>query len=64
MLAFSTDDVRQLLLAVLRGTGTEKSPEKCRMELVEGIAPNENADDGDSIETRLLVKLHYKHGTS
>ena len=47
----------------MRGSGTEKSPDKCQIELVEGISPNEDADDGDSIETRLLLKLHYKHGT-
>ena len=53
----------QLVLAVLRGSAAEKSAEKCYLQFVEGVEPSLQLSEEDSIETRLLLKLQYKHGT-
>ena len=52
----------QLVLAVLRGSAAEKSAEKCYLQFVEGVEPSLQSSEEDSIETRLLLKLQYKHG--
>jgi hypothetical protein len=53
----------QLVLAVLRGSAAEKGAEKVHLQFVEGVEPSLQSSEEDSIETRLLLKLQYKHGT-
>lgn len=50
------------LLTVLRGSGVDKSAEKCHLEFIEGVEPGSSSGAIESVETRLVVKLHYKHG--
>ncbi|KAG9053368.1 hypothetical protein FS842_008281 [Serendipita sp. 407] len=50
------------LLAVLKGSGTDKSAERCQLEFIEGVESSLQTSEEDSMETRLVVKLFYKHG--
>ncbi|KAG8830667.1 hypothetical protein FRC17_004501 [Serendipita sp. 399] len=49
-------------LAVLRGSGTDKSAGRCHLEFLEGVESSLQTSDEDSMETRMMVKLFYKHG--
>lgn len=42
----------------------EKSVERCELSIVEGQLANneEEADEEDSLESKLIIKLHCKHG--
>ena len=44
----------------------EKAVEKCELSIVEGGAEDQNAheEDRDSLESKLIVRLHCKHGNS
>ncbi|KAJ7072368.1 Rad9-domain-containing protein [Mycena amicta] len=51
------------LLSILRHKTIEKSVEKCELSIVEGTGASEpRADDQDGLESRLIVRLHCKHG--
>ncbi|KAI0091660.1 Rad9-domain-containing protein [Irpex rosettiformis] len=54
------------LLAILKHRTVEKAAEKCELSIVEGgeHEPGTNVDDSghDSLESRLIVRLHCKHG--
>ncbi|KIM25072.1 hypothetical protein M408DRAFT_26477 [Serendipita vermifera MAFF 305830] len=52
----------KLVLAVLRGPAAEKNAEKCHLLFLEGVEPGQQTSEGESIETRLVLKLQYKHG--
>lgn len=52
----------KLVLSVLRGPAAEKNAEKCHLQFVEGLEPGQQTLEDDSIETRLVLKLRYKHG--
>ncbi|KAH7909331.1 Rad9-domain-containing protein [Hygrophoropsis aurantiaca] len=53
------------LLSILKHYSSEKSVERCELSIVEGVlstdqeGPNE---DQDTLESRLIVRLHCKHG--
>ncbi|KAF7315398.1 hypothetical protein MIND_00054500 [Mycena indigotica] len=52
------------LLSILRQRTTEKSVERCELSIVEGTAGSDARvdDDRDGLESRLIVRLHCKHG--
>lgn len=51
------------LLSILKHRTVEKSAERCELSIVEG-SPNEVSDneEHDSLESKLVIKLHCKHG--
>ncbi|KAK7057232.1 Rad9-domain-containing protein [Favolaschia claudopus] len=52
------------LLSILRHRTVEKSVERCELSILDG-APQDNDrsdDDRDGLESRLVVRLHCKHG--
>ncbi|KAI0319386.1 Rad9-domain-containing protein [Amylostereum chailletii] len=49
------------LLAILKHRATEKTVEKCELSIVEG-ATDDDDDEQDSLESKLVVRLHCKHG--
>ncbi|KAI5119131.1 hypothetical protein M0805_005737 [Coniferiporia weirii] len=52
------------LLSILRHKNTEKSTEKCEFTIIDGVdTPEEEVrEDEDTLESRLIVRLHCKHG--
>ncbi|KAK1233647.1 hypothetical protein PQX77_003191 [Marasmius sp. AFHP31] len=48
------------LLSILKHHFGDSSVEKCEISIVEGENPD--TDDEDSLESRLVVRLHCKHG--
>ena len=58
----------QALLSILKHRTIEKTVDRCELSIVEGFVPTENAgqdedeEDRDSLESRLVVRLHCKHG--
>ncbi|KAI0078686.1 hypothetical protein K474DRAFT_1641090 [Panus rudis PR-1116 ss-1] len=52
------------LLAVLKPKTVEKTVTRCEMSIVHGAAhaEDENDDEHDSLESKLIVRLHCKHG--
>lgn len=58
----------QSLLSVLKHRTVEKTVERCELSIVEGVQSTQHADqdendeDEDSLESRLIVRLHCKHG--
>lgn len=51
------------LLSILRHRTIEKAVERCELSIVEGEAGNELGNEGqDGLESRLIVRLHCKHG--
>ncbi|KAJ7218108.1 Rad9-domain-containing protein [Mycena pura] len=51
------------LLSILRHKTVEKSVERCELSIVEGLAGSQtNDEDQDGLESRLIVRLHCKHG--
>jgi cell cycle checkpoint control protein RAD9A len=55
----------QSLLSILRHRTVEKTVERCEMSIVEGVAPTEDEtldEDQDGLESKLIVRLHCKHG--
>ncbi|KZV96348.1 hypothetical protein EXIGLDRAFT_714543 [Exidia glandulosa HHB12029] len=49
----------QALIAVVRPRASDKAVERCELQVVEG-----EDDDQDSLESKLVVKLHCKHGVT
>ncbi|KDQ28530.1 hypothetical protein PLEOSDRAFT_1040901 [Pleurotus ostreatus PC15] len=51
------------LLSILRHRTVEKTVDRCELSIIEGDTSEQN-DDGeeDSLESRLTVRLHCKHG--
>lgn len=49
---------------MLKHRNTEKSAEKCELTIIEGAQQpdDELRDNEDSLESRLLVRLHCRHG--
>ncbi|TFK44246.1 Rad9-domain-containing protein [Crucibulum laeve] len=71
----SVDDVEVLtatgqlltkaLLSTLKHRTVEKTVERCELSIVEGIQPAEGVvleEDQDSLESKLILRLHCKHG--
>ncbi|EIN09554.1 hypothetical protein PUNSTDRAFT_133340 [Punctularia strigosozonata HHB-11173 SS5] len=55
------------LLSILKHRNVEKTVERCELSVVEGAPPTragEEApdDDHDSLESKLIIRLHCKHG--
>ncbi|THH11313.1 hypothetical protein EW145_g735 [Phellinidium pouzarii] len=52
------------LLSILKHRNTDKSAEKCELTIIDGVGtPDEEIrDDEDTLESRLIVRLHCKHG--
>lgn len=48
------------LIAVLRPRASDKAVERCELHLLEGSEDDD--DDQDSLESKLVIKLHCKHG--
>ena len=65
-----TNRSTQALLSILKHRTVEKTVHRCELSIVEGVLPTENIDpaeddeDRDSLESRLIVRLHCKHGDS
>ncbi|KAJ7132795.1 Rad9-domain-containing protein [Mycena crocata] len=49
------------LLSILRHKTVEKSVERCELSIVEGTN-NRSDEDQDGLESKLIVRLHCKHG--
>ncbi|PPQ84592.1 hypothetical protein CVT25_015795 [Psilocybe cyanescens] len=50
-------------LSILKHRTVEKSVERCELSIVEGNADEgEGDEDRDSLESKLIVRLHCKHG--
>jgi cell cycle checkpoint control protein RAD9A len=46
----------------------DKTVDRCELSIVEGASPSddereEDSEERDSLESRLIVRLHCKHGT-
>jgi cell cycle checkpoint control protein RAD9A len=60
----------QSLLSILKHRTIEKTVDRCELSIVEGVLPAQGADyddgdeDRDSLESKLIVRLHCKHGES
>jgi len=55
----------QALLSILKHRTVEKTVDKCEFSIVEGDPPGQTEDDDeehDSLESKLIVRLHCKHG--
>ncbi|EGO00084.1 hypothetical protein SERLA73DRAFT_180503, partial [Serpula lacrymans var. lacrymans S7.3] len=54
------------LLSILKHRTIDKAVERCELSIVEGAAPDEEQggieDDHDTLESKLIVRLHCKHG--
>ncbi|EKM50030.1 uncharacterized protein PHACADRAFT_264515 [Phanerochaete carnosa HHB-10118-sp] len=51
------------LLSILKPATAAKSVERCELTFVEGGAAQQlDAEEGDSLESRLIVRLYCKHG--
>ncbi|KAF9241540.1 Rad9-domain-containing protein [Melanogaster broomeanus] len=50
------------LLSILKHRTIEKSVERCELLIIEGAAREEPEEDEDTLESRLIVRLHCKHG--
>ncbi|KAF4567626.1 hypothetical protein EYR40_006627 [Pleurotus pulmonarius] len=52
------------LLSILRHKTVEKTVDRCELSIIEGKESDENneGEDEDSLESRLTVRLHCKHG--
>ncbi|KIJ61309.1 hypothetical protein HYDPIDRAFT_42715 [Hydnomerulius pinastri MD-312] len=50
------------LLSILKHRTIEKTVERCELLIVEGAAHEEPDEDEDTLESRLIVRLHCKHG--
>ncbi|KIJ18756.1 hypothetical protein PAXINDRAFT_161563 [Paxillus involutus ATCC 200175] len=50
------------LLSILKHRTIEKTVERCELLIVEGGACDEPEEDEDTLESRLIVRLHCKHG--
>ncbi|KAJ7045466.1 Rad9-domain-containing protein [Mycena alexandri] len=50
------------LLSILRHRTVEKSVERCELSIVNGGAQDTADEDQDGLESKLIVRLHCKHG--
>ncbi|OBZ73734.1 Cell cycle checkpoint control protein RAD9A [Grifola frondosa] len=50
------------LLSILKHKTVEKAAEKCELTIQDGASSEDDADEVDSLESRLIVRLHCKHG--
>ncbi|KAH8108884.1 Rad9-domain-containing protein [Phellopilus nigrolimitatus] len=52
------------LLSILKHRNTDRSAEKCELTIIDGVdMPDEEVrDDEDTLESRLIVRLHCKYG--
>ncbi|KAJ7084342.1 Rad9-domain-containing protein [Mycena belliarum] len=52
------------LLSILRHKTVEKSVERCELSIVEGTPPaaERSGEDQDGLESKLIIRLHCKHG--
>ncbi len=53
-------DKVQSLLSILRHRTVEKSVERCELSIIEGN--EQEGEDNDTLESKLIVRLHCKHG--
>ncbi|KAF9227406.1 hypothetical protein BS17DRAFT_727635 [Gyrodon lividus] len=49
------------LLSILKHRTIEKTVARCELSIVEGAAREEPEEDEDTLESRLIVRLHCKH---
>ncbi|KAJ6593856.1 Rad9-domain-containing protein [Mycena capillaripes] len=63
-LAVSGQLLTKSLLSILRHRTVEKSVERCELSIVEGTqqANNRSEEEQDGLESKLIVRLHCKHG--
>jgi cell cycle checkpoint control protein RAD9A len=52
----------QSLLSILKHRTVEKAVERCEMSVVEASQPGVENDEQDGLESKLVVRLHCKHG--
>ncbi|KZP11588.1 hypothetical protein FIBSPDRAFT_756538, partial [Athelia psychrophila] len=56
------------LLSILRHCTFEKSVERCELSILDGPSSVEDGEEGgvddtrDSLESLLIIRLHFKHG--
>lgn len=50
------------LLSVLRNRTVDKTVNRCELSIIEGGAESEDNEDQDSLESKLIVRLHCEHG--
>ena len=59
----TTHAVHQALIAVIRPRATDKAVERCEFQFVTGEdEPRADDQEQDTLEARLIIKLHCKHG--
>jgi len=52
----------QTLLSIFKHRTIEKSVERCELVIIEGPSGDQSQEDEDTLESRLIVRLHCKHG--
>jgi len=50
------------LLALFKHRTVEKVVERCELTIVEGVVPDDPDEDHDTLESRLIIRLHCKLG--
>lgn len=61
-----TKFIMKALLSILKHRTVEKTVHKCELSIVDGEPPNTGTaadEDHDSLESKLIIRLHCKHGT-
>ncbi|KAI0063981.1 hypothetical protein BV25DRAFT_1801221 [Artomyces pyxidatus] len=69
----SADDVEEVqsvtgqlltksLLSILKHRTVEKTVDRCDLSIVEGASGPDDDEDHDTLESKLIVRLHCKHG--
>lgn len=60
----------QSLLSILKHRTVEKTVDRCELSIVEGVLPTQDPSsltqevEEDTLESRLIVRLHCKHGVT
>ena len=53
------------MLSILKHRTVEKTVDRCELSIVEGGAePQGENEEQDGLESKLIVRLHCKHGNS
>ncbi|KAF8444547.1 Rad9-domain-containing protein [Boletus edulis BED1] len=50
------------LLSIFKHRTIEKTVERCELVIIEGPSSDQSEEDEDTLESRLIVRLHCKHG--
>ncbi|KAG9316562.1 Rad9-domain-containing protein [Chiua virens] len=50
------------LLSIFKHRTLEKTVERCELVITDGLSSDQSQEDEDTLESRLIVRLHCKHG--